>query len=115
MNRRSVPPIAAAAALLIGLVGCAAQSAPPPSRPTPQPLLSGLVLPDDAGLAFAVADPAEAEFERHDAALARRDAPAYPHPSFVDVRQREYLRTSNGRPRESSVTIIRSTERRLMP
>jgi hypothetical protein len=53
------------------------------------------------------------EFARNDAAMGRRDTPAWRGLELSETIGRDRLRTINGRPRESSTTSVRTIRRHV--
>lgn len=73
--------------------------------------------PASASLVFAMRDdtssdpliPGEGpEFNRNDDRLGASAQPGFGNPGFMQIRSRDYLYTSNGRPRDYSTTYISS-------
>ena len=104
-------------AALAAAGGCASSSAPAVAS---GPLTPSLVMPSDAlrfddrtGSPAWLGDPRQWEYRRNDA-LMGGSAQTQGRWAWAVIRTRDWLRTTSGRPRDSSTTTIRTIDVRVV-
>lgn len=117
MKMRSVPCALCIGVLSFALAGCQTtptvhrQAAQGPQQPT---VHYGLVMPSEAMVLLGQYGDLDHGWEasRNDPPSYREAVPDYSDRAVVELRHREHLRTSNGRPREYTSTTTRVWQRR---